>query len=932
MQRFIGLIAGLLFLADLVSAAAPGWVYVRVRPTALPLVQTRTLWLGAHATIERRLLVPEQTIAWQRQQRNAAVAQGDKRTTQIERAEEPLLRTLVVRYDGDLPLSKYCQYLMAENPHVEYAEPVRRQRLHATPNDPLFAEQAYLQTIEAPAAWDITTGAASVLIGVSDSGVRFTHEDLSGALAVNTGEIAGNNIDDDGNGYTDDYRGYNLSWRDDRTAPDNVFHPTDGHGTSVAGIIAAVQNNAKGISGIAPGCRIVPIKATPNSTEGFILFGYESLIYAAVRGCKVVNCSWGNEDQSPSPIEESIVAYAVARDVAIVASAGNGTGAQPMYPAAYPGVLGVGETDVNGSVVPGTGIGAHCKILAPGSNARTTGSLTDADYTYFSGTSSAAPMVSGVVALVRSHFPQLSALQALEHVRLTARDVRSANPDIAALIPGMVNARQALERDPFSTPAIVPIGVRLQRLDGTPVERSEAGDTLQVFFDVVNRLGSGTQLRWSLQIVQSWGSSTDAVEVLDAVVTKPAVTAGEEFTLGPFSIVIQRREPLLHFFRLEVSGQGSSGAQYQDVALLPFYPTPDWVTIRGDSLVLSVGDYGWIGRNTGSGQEHKGYGLTSAALGSLLYGGGVFVVDFSAEKVRSGIEGDALAYENDFVPLSIGATNTRAERILRDTTTSSGAAIGVTLREEFDVIDHATIRIRTSLINTSTEPLHDVAVGYFFDFDLTPAGDSSVVSLLIDRSDVCAEMMERMSGDPVVAALIRTADTSARVQCAGLDAAYARIGYFIPERKMETLRQGTQLQMGGQGDKSIVVGVRYPNTLAPMASRTADVFIVFGRSSAEVRQRVLALASVQQSSTQTSLLMRPHPATGDAATIDCDAIAGQRSWWRLFTLDGHCLWQQQFIATPEQVILPLEALPSGVFMLTVHGDNIQLRQTFLRLR
>ncbi len=931
MQRFIGLIAGLLFLADLVSTAAPGWVYVRVRPTALPLVQTQTLWLGSGATIERRLLMPEQTIAWQHATAQS-ITRSDQRAAMIAQAEEPLVRTLVVRYDGELPLAKFCQYLMADNPHVEYAEPVRRQRLHATPNDPLFAEQAYLQAIEAPAAWDITTGAASVLVGISDSGVRFTHEDLSGALAVNTGEIPGNNTDDDSNGYTDDYRGYNLSWRDDRTAPDDVFHPTDGHGTSVAGIVAAVQNNAKGISGVAPGCRIVPIKATPNSTEGFILFGYESLIYAAIRGCKVVNCSWGNEDQSPSPIEESIVAYAVARDVAIVASAGNGTGAQPMYPAAYPGVLGVGETDVNGRIIPGTGIGAHCKILAPGSNARTTGSLTDADYTYFSGTSSAAPMVSGVVALVRSHYPQLSALQALEHVRLTARDVRSANPDIAALLPGMVNARQALQRDPFATPAIVPIGVRLQRLDGTPVERGESGDTLQVFFDVVNRLGSGTQLRWSLQIVQSWGGSTDAVEVLDAVVTKPAVAAGEEFTLGPFSIVIQRREPLLHFFRLEVSGRGSGGAEYQDAALLPFYPTPDWVTIRHDSLVLSVGDHGWIGRNTGSVQEHKGYGLTSAALGSLLYGGGVYVVDFSTEKVRSGIEGDALAYENDFVPLSISAAANRAERTLRDTATSSGSAIGVTLREEFEIVDQATIRIRTSLINTSTEALHDVAVGYFFDFDLTPAGDSSAISLLIDRSDVCAEMMERMSGDPVVVALIRSADTSARLQCAGLDAAYAQVGNFIPERKMETLRQGTRLQMGGLGDKSIVVGVRYPATLAPMESRHADIFILLGRNAAEIRQRALALSNVYASVEPSALGVRPHPATGETATIDCAGIAGHRSQWQLLTLDGRCVWEKSFPTTPEQIVLPLESVPSGMFVLTVHSHGVVLRQNILRLR
>jgi len=912
--------------------AEPQWLYVRLAPQAVPLVQSRTLDLGGDAIVERLLLEPEQTLSW-RHRMGKTPSLRSWQVAAIERAEEPLARTICVRYTGPLPAEKFCVLLMATHPLVEYAEPVRRQRLLLVPNDPLFSDQTYLQAIEAPAAWDITTGSPSVLIGVSDSGVRFSHEDLGGAIAVNSGEIPNNGIDDDGNGYVDDYRGYNITWRNDGTAPDNVFHPTDGHGTSVAGIIAAVQNNGKGISGVAPGCRIVPIKATPNSTDGYILFGYESLIYAALRGCKVVNCSWGNEDQAPSPIEESIIAFALAHDVAIVAASGNGTGTQPMYPAAYPGVLGVGETETDGRIVPGTGIGAHCRILAPGSNARTTGNVSDADYTYFSGTSSATPMVSGVLALVRSRFPQLDALQAIEHVRLSARDVSNVNPDVAILLPGMVNARSALERDPFSTPAIVPMSVTYQRLDGTPLERTQLGDTVLVYFRMVNRLGSGTQLRWTLQVIQSWGGASDAVVVLDSQRERPSVAAQEEFMLGPFSMVITQQAPTLHFLRLEVSGRGSSGAAYHDVALVPFYPTPDWATIRRDSLALSLGDYGWIGRNTGSGEELKGEGLAVPSLGSLLYGGGVYVVSFSTEQVWSGIEGDGLRTDNAFIPVERPSEGTQTRRILRLAPAGSPPPCEIELAEKVEILDRQTVHFQVTLSNVGSAACSDVAVGHYFDFDLTPTGDSSAVSLLFDRGSACAEMMERMPGDPIVVAVVRSGESDAQLQCAGLDAAYASVSNFLPERKMETLRRGTSLQMGGLGDKSVAVGARFAGPIVPASSRSYEVFLLFGRNRTELRQRAEALASAAEQQYPSGMDVWPDPLWGNHAVfVSPSALVGQPSQWHIISLDGRTLWQAAWSTTPARIVADVAELPSGAFALVAESRTHHWQRLIVRMR
>ena len=133
------------------------------------------------------------------------------------------------------------------------------------PNDPNFGLQWGLHNsnnrdINAPEAWDITKGSNEVVIAVIDTGVNYNHPDLMNNIWVNSGEIPGNTIDDDGNGYIDDYRGYDFLGRD----PDPM--DTNGHGTHVAGIIAAQSDNGIGISGVAPNVKIMPIRAAGGTT------------------------------------------------------------------------------------------------------------------------------------------------------------------------------------------------------------------------------------------------------------------------------------------------------------------------------------------------------------------------------------------------------------------------------------------------------------------------------------------------------------------------------------------------------------------------------------------------------------------------------------------------------------------------------------------
>src|SRR5690606_13186136 len=138
---------------------------------------------------------------------------------------------------------------------------------------------------------------------------------LIGSIWTNPGEIANNGIDDDNNGYIDDYNGYNLAAEDD-SRPWGDTYNTQPHGVSVAGILGATVNNGIGIAGIANKCKIFPLKIAPFGSQS-LWYGYESIIYAATNGFKVINCSWGIDVYSD--INQSVIDFAVSRDLAVVA-------------------------------------------------------------------------------------------------------------------------------------------------------------------------------------------------------------------------------------------------------------------------------------------------------------------------------------------------------------------------------------------------------------------------------------------------------------------------------------------------------------------------------------------------------------------------------------------------------------------------------------
>jgi subtilisin family serine protease len=309
------------------------------------------------------------------------------------------------------------------DPRVRYAEPNFLVSADVTPNDPFFSRLWGLNNngfpvggrwgapdadIDAPEAWSVTTGSDAVTVAVIDTGIDYSHPDLSSQMWINPGEncpgCRTDGIDNDGNGYVDDWRGWDFANGDNDPMDDN------GHGTHVAGTIGAAGNNGIGITGVNWRVRLLPLKFISAAGTGTTADAVSAVLYAADKGATVLNNSWGGDDYSQALADAITVAD--THGALFVAAAGNSStdnDSMPTYPASYalPNVLTVAATDNSDQLAYFSNVGRKSVDLgAPGLNIYST--WPGGTYQYMSGTSMAAPHVSGAAALAKAAFPSAS--------------------------------------------------------------------------------------------------------------------------------------------------------------------------------------------------------------------------------------------------------------------------------------------------------------------------------------------------------------------------------------------------------------------------------------------------------------------------------------------------------------------------------------------
>ncbi len=232
--------------------------------------------------------------------------------------------------------------LYGRDPGVDFVEPNYLLYPQSVPNDPYFDQQWGLSNtgqlvsgttgtagadIHALEAWQLPTGPGSVVVAVVDTGCHLTHPDLAANLWVNAGEVAENGLDDDGNGFVDDRQGWDFA--DD----DNDPQDGSGHGTHVAGIIAARADNGQGVSGVARQVRVMPVRFMDGFDTGTVADAVAAIEYALANGAQIINCSWGSGGYSASLYH----AMADAQALFVCAAGNNGvdTDRHGFYPAGF---------------------------------------------------------------------------------------------------------------------------------------------------------------------------------------------------------------------------------------------------------------------------------------------------------------------------------------------------------------------------------------------------------------------------------------------------------------------------------------------------------------------------------------------------------------------------------------------------------------------
>ena len=312
--------------------------------------------------------------------------------------------------------------------------------------------------LDMESAWDVSQGDSSTVVAILDTGNRPDHPDMSGRIWVNSGEIDENGIDDDGNGYIDDRYGWSFADNSGDIVDNN------GHGTHVSGIVGANGDNGLNIVGMDWNCKIMAVKVLADDGTGNTSMWHDGMMYAVDNGADVINMSLGGEITHQGTIDyvQEAVDYAYAQGAMVVVSTGNdGSGSSDYYPAACDNVLAVGATGGDGTRASFSNYGSHVDVVAPG---EIIWSLKYDDYSKvlgMSGTSQAAPHVSGLASLMRAQYPSASVDAIYSAIKSTATDmVGSASEDVEGFDQyygyGLINPTKALvQLDDNSAPVII---------------------------------------------------------------------------------------------------------------------------------------------------------------------------------------------------------------------------------------------------------------------------------------------------------------------------------------------------------------------------------------------------------------------------------------------------------------------------------------------
>ncbi|GAB3868648.1 hypothetical protein GCM10028824_14100 [Hymenobacter segetis] len=839
---------------------------------------------------------------------------------------------------------------------VEYVEPLYIREPMYQPNDPradstltsLTASQFYLKQIRAYRAWDVTRGDSSIVIGITDGGVRLTHEDLRQQIKHNYADPV-NGRDDDGDGYVDNFTGWDLANNDNDCGYDiNIIH-----GSLVAGVATARTDNGLGIAGLGNQCRFLPLNIYPNTPTGSFA-GYEAIVYAADHGCQIINMSWGAPGGYSRFEQDAITYAAVNRDAVVVAAAGNTSADILFYPASYDHVLSVSGVSSTDQKSPAATFNHRVDMVAPGLSILTTqgyhtvsaGGVADADYVAVGGTSFAAPLAAAAAALVRWRFPQLTAAQVMARLRQTTDNIDGLPANAAwagRLGTGRLNVLRALTANPKEARVIASTFL--------PARPAYApSDTLRLAVDVQNLLQPVAGLTVTLTSLSPYITVRQGSFAVGNMATLARAT---NFT-APFRLAVAASGiPLNTTATLRYRITDTGGFQYDQYVDLML--NPDYVILNANDLTLTLTSRGNQGFDNLAGTI--GAGLTYRTSGNILSEGGLLLAT-TPTRVSDRLRTSGGQSRQSFFSLRQATrqqpgprADQEARVAFQDTIPVAGSrvrSVGVAVRQrayawatpgrrDFVVLEY-------SLKNLTADTLKPLYAGIFTDWDLPNPDGAARNAAAYDTARALgycyalggpagttppvayAGIRLLRGGTPAVYSIDGGAPAGSPIRLAD--------GFSLAE-KFLTLSSGTARAQRTAGlpngaDVSQVVGTRLAR-LAPGDSTTVAFAMLAAPTLAQLQASADAAAAVYSAvlptrpATVDGFSIYPNPATG-LLRVEVAANLGLRELLLRNAL-GQLVRQQA--ASGIAATLDLTGLAPGLYILRAQGTGGVLTKSVL---